>query len=105
MSQNKVYVGNLSYDVGSTDLEEHFAKYGEITEAKLITDRDTGRSKGFAFITFADDSAAQAAVDGSNDVELDGRKMRVNLARDDRRSDGGGGGSRGGYRSNAGGNY
>ncbi len=103
MSQNKVYVGNLSYDVSSADLEQFFSQYGEITESKLITDRDTGRSKGFAFITFATDAAAQASL-AADGQEQNGRKLRVNLARDEQRRGGGGGGAgAGGARRSSGG--
>jgi RNA recognition motif-containing protein len=98
MSQAKIYVGNLSYDVTSNDLQDHFAKYGEIAEVKLITDRGTGRSKGFAFITFASDQSAKDSL-ASDGIELSGRKMKVNEAKEEvRRSGGGGGGGRGGRR-------
>lgn len=90
MSQNKVYVGNLSYDLSSGDLEEFFAQYGEVKDVKLILDRNTGRSKGFSFITFGSDQDAKAALD-ANDKELKGRKLRVNMARDDDDRSGGGG--------------
>jgi cold-inducible RNA-binding protein len=79
MSENKIFIGNLSFNTSKEDLEQEFAQYGEITEAKLITDRDTGRSRGFAFITFTTDEALQAACE-KNGAELDGRTLRVNKA-------------------------
>ena len=91
MSNQKIYVGNLSFDVGSEDLEQYFGQYGNIKEAKLIMDRETNRSKGFAFITYQDGSGAENALQ-ANDQEWMGRKLRVNFARDD--------GGRGGNRRN-----
>jgi len=90
MNQTKIYVGNLPFQTTSEDLEATFSAYGNIAECKLITDRETGRSKGFAFITFAEASGAEAALklDGT---DLGGRQIRVNLAKEDR-----GGGRRGG---------
>ena len=93
MNQNKVYVGNLSYSTTGDDLNAFFSQYGEITELKLISDYE-GRSKGFGFVTFATQEAAQASL-AANDTELQGRKIKVNIARDketDRRGGGGGGG-------------
>jgi len=94
MNQNKVYVGNLSYSTTSDDLTAFFSQYGEITELKLISDYD-GRSKGFGFVTFATQEAAQASL-AANDTELQGRKIKVNIARDkeEGRRGGGGGGQR-----------
>lgn len=98
MSQSKIYVGNLSYDATQDDLHDFFSQYGEITETKLISDRETGRSKGFAFITYADAAHAQEAL-AANGTELMGRTLKVNEAREGqgggRR---GGGGGRGGNR-------
>ena len=95
-SQAKIYVGNLPYSTDNDDLESHFKQYGEISEVKLIMDRETGRSKGFAFITFADQQSAQASL-ASNETEFQGRKIKVNIAKDDNtRSSGGGAG--GGFR-------
>ncbi len=94
MSQNKIYVGSLAYEVTGGDLEAHFRQFGDIAEVKLITDRETGRSRGFAFITFANPAGAQASL-AADGAELKGKKMRVNMAReDDRRRAGGGGGGR-----------
>ncbi len=94
MKQAKIYVGNLSYQTTSDDLQEAFSAYGNITELKLITDRETGRSKGFAFITFDDSSAIEAAV-ALNGTDLDGRQIKVSEAKEDRGDSGGG--SRGGF--------
>ena len=89
MSQAKIYVGNLSYSTTQDDLEDKFSQFGEIAEVKLITDFQTGRSKGFAFITFAEDSSAQEAV-SLNETDLDGRNIRVSIAKEDNRRSGGG---------------
>lgn len=94
MSQFKIYVGNLSYDTTGEDLSELFGKFGQIAEVKLITDRDTGRSKGFAFITFAQDEPLEDAL-ALNGTEYQGRRLKVNTAKDDREG-GGGAGGRGG---------
>lgn len=99
-SQNKIYVGNLSYDVTSDELQDFFGQYGETPEVKLITDFGSGRSKGFAFITFANQQQAQASL-AANGVELKGRTMKVNLARDrdnNRRRGAGGNGRRSHHR-------
>lgn len=95
MQQNKLYVGNLSYSLEEADLEKEFSAYGEIEEVKLIRDRESGRSKGFAFVTFATQHAAESALelDGKS---LGGRSMRVNVATD--KPSRGGKGSRGGGR-------
>lgn len=91
----KLFVGNLSWDTTDDGLHEAFAPFGEITEAKVITDRYTGRSRGFGFVTFTDDEAADKAVADINGTELDGRAIRVDVAQD-RRDNRGGGGNRGG---------
>lgn len=99
MQQNKLYVGNFPFSVDEAQLREIFSPYGEISELAMITDRDTGRSKGFAFITFATQQAAEKAleIDG-NDVG--GRKLRVNVAKErDSKGGGRGGGGRGGGNS------
>jgi cold-inducible RNA-binding protein len=109
----KVYVGGLSYNVNSEQLAAEFQQFGEVEESVVITDRDTGRSRGFGFVTFANQAAAQSALayDGR---EWLGRKITVNMAKDKPaggpggRSGGGGGGGRsggggGGNRGNAGG--
>jgi RNA recognition motif-containing protein len=96
MSQSKIYVGNLSYDTTPEGVQEHFAQYGAIAEAKLITDRDTGRSRGFAFITYSEQQDAQSAL-AADGESLDGKALRVNMAKEDGGRGGrGGAGGRGG---------
>lgn len=80
MSQNKIYVGNLSYDVNKDDLQQEFSKFGTIDEINLIIDRDTGRSKGFGFITFSSQSEADASLE-MNGQQLLGRSLKVNIAK------------------------
>ena len=94
-----IYVGNLSYDVDDAALRTAFEAYGEVTSAKVITDRDTGRPRGFGFVEMSSDEEAKAAIEGLNGTDLLGRALRVNEARPrtDRRGGGGGGG--GGQRS------
>lgn len=89
MQKNKLYVGNLSYSVDESQLKDLFASYGEINEVTLIKDRDTGRSKGFAFVTFAASEAAEKALE-QDGKELDGRPLKVNAAQEKERSDRGG---------------
>ena len=101
MEQNKLYVGNFPYSVDEAQLRGIFAPYGEISDIKLIMDRDTGRPKGFGFITFAQQAAAEKALE-QNGKDLGGRPLKVNIATDKPRTGGGGGGGfRGG---NGGGN-
>ena len=96
----KLYCGNLSYNVSSSDLEQLFSQFGTVESAQVISDRDTGRSKGFGFVEMASDEEAQAAIDGLNEKEHDGRPLTVNEARprEPRRGGGGGGRGRGGGR-------
>jgi RNA recognition motif-containing protein len=98
---NKLFVGSLSWNTDDRGLEEAFSRFGEITDAKVITDRDSGRSRGFGFVTFADASAAQKAVQEMNGAQLDGRTLNVDIAQE--RSGGGGGGGGGGRRGGGGG--
>ncbi len=96
----KLYVGNLSFGVTSEDLQEHFAQAGTVESAKVVEDRDTGRSRGFAFVEMASDEEAQSAIEQFNNQDFDGRNLVVNEARprEDRGGNrGGGGGGRGGY--------
>jgi RNA recognition motif-containing protein len=88
----KLFVGSLSWDTNDDGLREAFSQFGEITEAKVINDRDSGRSRGFGFVTFADDEAADKAIAAMNGFELDGRPIRVDVAQDRRAGGGGGGG-------------
>jgi RNA recognition motif-containing protein len=93
----KLYVGNLSYETTENDLQDAFAAFGTVTESNLMMDRDSGRSRGFAFVTMATKEEAQAAIAGLNGRELNGRALTVNEARPrEERSGGGGGGFRGG---------
>jgi len=89
----RIYVGNLSYNTTEGALRTLFAEYGEIESVSVITDRDTGRPKGFAFVEMATDQAAQAAISGLNGKSVDDREIKVNEAKPqadrDRRSDGG----------------
>lgn len=80
-NKKKLYVGNLPYQVTSDELKNLFSEYGEIADAVVITDRASGRSKGFGFVEFADEEAAQKALDAMNGKELEGRKLVVNVAR------------------------
>lgn len=103
---SKLYVGNLSYNTTSSDLEQLFAQHGAVQSAEVISDRDTGRSKGFGFVQMGSDEEAQAAIGALNGQEHDGRALTVNEARprEDRpRGGGGGGGGRGGYGGGGGG--
>ena len=101
----KLYVGNLSYNVDSSELEQLFGQHGQVVSAQIINDRDTGRSKGFGFVEMADDAEADAAIAALNGQQHDGRALTVNEARprEDRGGGGGGGGSRGGYAGGGGG--
>jgi RNA recognition motif-containing protein len=104
----KLYVGNLTYNVNETDLEALFTPFGTVQSAQIIVDRDTNRSKGFGFVEMDSDAQAQAAIQGLNGNEHDGRNLTVNEAkpRESRPSGGGyGGGGGGGGRSGGGGGY
>jgi hypothetical protein len=99
----KLYVGNLPFSTTEADLREAFGKHGEIVSAAVVMDRDTGRSRGFGFVEFADGAAADAAMQALNGTEFDGRSIRVNEAHDRRGGGGGGGGGYGGGRGGSGG--
>ncbi len=108
--ENKLYVGNLAYSVRDESLQQAFARFGTVNSAKVMMDRETGRSKGFGFVEMATDAEAQAAINGMNGQALDGRPAVVNVARPrearpagfaspyGRGPGGGGGGGGGGYR-------
>ncbi len=81
----KLFVGGLAWATTDESLREAFESFGEVTEAKVITDRETGRSRGFGFVTFTDDGAAREAMDGMDGASLDGRSIRVNEAQERRR--------------------
>ena len=115
---NKLYVGNLPYTVRDEDLQQSFGQFGAVTSAKVMMERDTGRSKGFGFVEMANDAQAQAAINGMNGQPLGGRSITVNEARPMEARPprtggfGGGGGERsggggygGGDRSGGGGGY
>ena len=92
----KIYVGNLSYNTTQASLEEQFGAFGKVDEVAIINDRETGRPRGFAFVSMANDADGQQAIDGMNGVELDGRTLTVNEARPKPAGGGGGGPRRGG---------
>ena len=115
---NKLYVGNLPYSFRDGDMEQAFSQYGQVTSAKVMMERDTGRSKGFGFVEMGSDAEAQAAIQGMNGQQVGGRGLVVNEARPmeprsggfggGRREGGGGGyggGGRGGYGGGGGGGY
>jgi RNA recognition motif-containing protein len=93
----KLYVGNLSYNVTNSSLEQLFTPFGEVRSAQVIQDRDTGRSKGFGFVEMADDNAARQAISSLHETEHDGRPLTVNEAKPkpERSPYSGGGGGRG----------
>lgn len=94
---NKVYVGNLPYEVSDEDLQDLFAGVGEVLSARVIRDRETGRSKGFGFVEMATDSLAETAVSQLDGNDFQSRALRVSIARErEARPGGGGGGHRGG---------
>jgi RNA recognition motif-containing protein len=88
----KLYVGNLPYTVSEDSLSEKFSEFGRVESVKVITDRDTGQSKGFGFIEMGTDSEAHAAIDGLNGTDYEGRPMKVNEAKPQERGGRGGGG-------------
>jgi len=102
----KIYVGNLNYRTTEDTLRELFAQHGEVQEAAIVTDRETGRPRGFGFVTMPDDSQGQAAIEALNGQEFEGRALTVNEARPKAGGgggySGGGGGGRGGYSGSGG---
>ena len=95
---NRIYVGNLAYSITTADLKSAFEQSGNVTDARVMTDKETGQSRGFGFVTFSSDSEAQIAIDQWNGHDLAGRSLVVNEARErtDNRGTGGGGNFRGG---------
>ncbi len=91
----KIYVGNLSFGSTEEGIQAAFGAFGSVEEVHIVTDRETGRSRGFAFVTMPNDDEARAAMEAMNGKELDGRTLNVNEARP-KREGGGGGGNRGG---------
>ena len=104
---NKLYVGNLPYSVRDSDLEQSFGQFGAVTSAKVMMERDTGRSKGFGFVEMGSDAEAQAAIAGMNGTPLGGRSLVVNEPRpmEPRPPRSGGGGYGGGGREGGGGGF
>ncbi len=90
----RLYVGNLSYSTSEADLRELFGAYGAVESVAVVTDRDSGRSKGFGFVEFGNDAEAQAAISGLNGKEVGGRALTVSPARPRAEGSGGGGGGR-----------
>lgn len=101
--ENKLYVGNLSYSMRDDDLQQHFSAFGNVSSAKVMMDRDTGRSKGFGFVEMGSSDEAQAAIRGVHGKTIDGRALVVNLARPKEERSGGYGGGGGGYGGGGGG--
>ena len=101
----RCFVGGLAWATDSQSLENAFAPYGEILESKIINDRETGRSRGFGFVTFSNEKAMRDAIEAMNGQNLDGRSITVNEAQSRGSGGGGGGGGGGGFRSGGGGGY
>lgn len=99
----KLYVGNLAFHTTEDTIQRLFSQCGEVAETKLILDRETGRSRGFAFVSMATPEGAQKAIEQMNGADLDGRPLRVNEAEERRPRAGGGGGGGGGFRGGGGG--
>ena len=103
---NKLFVGNLSFNITENDLNDAFAAHGTVTETNLMMDRATGRPRGFGFITMASAEEAQKAIDGMNGKSIDGRALTVNVAKPrEERAPGGGVGGRREYGGGGGGGY
>ena len=96
MAQNKLYVGNLSFKTTEAGLAQAFSPFGNVTRATVVTDRETGRARGFGFVEMGSDEEAQSAIDAMNGAMLDGRAIQVNVARPREDRGGGGGGFSGG---------
>lgn len=108
-SARKLYVGNLAFETTERELRRHFEEFGKLEEVRVITDRESGRSRGYGFVTFEENEDGERAMDELNNSDLDGRAIKVNIAQDrDRDRRGGGGGYRGGgggYNRDYGGGY
>ena len=95
-----IYVSNLSFNTSDVELNELFAQFGTVNSAKVIMDRESGRSRGFGFVEMASDEEGKDAMLGLNNKEVEGRAMSVSVAKEREERTGGGGGSRGGYSNN-----
>ncbi len=96
-----IYVSNLSFNTSDAELSNLFSTFGEVSSAKVITDRETGRSRGFGFVEMPNDEEGKEAMAGLNNKEVEGRAMSVSVAKErEERSSNGGGGNRGGYGNN-----
>ena len=98
-----IYVSNLSFNTSDAELSELFSAFGEVSSAKVITDRETGRSRGFGFVEMPSDDEGKDAMLGLNNKEVEGRAMSVSVAKEREERSSNGGGSRGGYSNNRGG--
>ncbi len=98
-----IYVSNLSFNTNDAELNELFSKFGEVSSAKVIMDRESGRSRGFGFVEMPNAEEGKDAMLGLNNKEVEGRAMSVSVAKEREERTGGGGGSRGGYSNNRGG--
>lgn len=99
---NRIYVGNLSFNTNQDSLRDAFSEFGEITDVHVVSDRETGQSRGFGFVTMGTSESASKAIESMNGAMLDGRPLRVNEA-EERQNRGGGGGGGGGRRGGGGG--
>ncbi|MCU6131988.1 RNA-binding protein [Clostridioides difficile] len=102
-TEYRCFVGGLAWATDDQSLQNAFSKYGDVIDSKIITDRETGRSRGFGFVTFASDEAMRQAIEAMNGQDLDGRNITVNEAQSRRSGGGGGGGGYGGQRGGSGG--
>ncbi|KAJ7275015.1 putative glycine-rich RNA-binding protein [Mycena rebaudengoi] len=102
---SKLYVGNLSWDTTTDGLREAFSAHGNVTDSICMVDRETGRARGYGFVTYSSSQEADAAIQAMNDTELDGRRIRVNVAGERGGGGGYGGGGGGGYGGGGGGGY
>ena len=95
-----IYVSNLSFNTSDAELNDLFSTFGQVSSAKVITDRETGRSRGFGFVEMPSDDEGKAAMSGLNNKEVEGRAMSVSVAKEKTERSSGGGGNRGGYSNN-----